>query len=257
MAKRSNGKTPQATLSRELDSNQGPAESSRPADGWTTLRKASDETGVSISTLRNWYRKGLIDSRVEKGPNGSQRIVRLEEVVARTKTGRTPSHQQPDSQGPADLSVAPSLSDLMAEHAAACERAGRAEARNEFLERELEELRARLERSTSNRPLQAENQMLRERLELLRSQAEDMARRLSLIEGEPEEIDLDDKRRIPPPEEDEFLALTQRWKARRKRRRAARRDARRATKATKAKARDPKPPGARSSSPETSKSSST
>ena len=238
MAKRSNGKTPQTTLSKNTHSEQGPEASSPSSDGWITLRKASDETGVSISTLRNWYRKGLIDSRVEKGPNGSQRIVRLEEVVARTKAGRTSaesSARHDDGQvsnGPADLSVAPSLSDLIAEHAAACERAGRAETRNEFLERELEELRSRFESSSSERykALQAENEMLRERFELLRSQAEDMARRLSDIEGEPEEIDLEEKKRIPPPEEDEFLALTQRWKVRRKRKRAARRDARAAKK---------------------------
>ena len=240
MAKRSNGKTPQATLSKKSGTNQGGSESRAAADGWVTLRRASDETGVSISSLRNWYRKGLIDSRVEKGPNGSQRIVRLEEVVARTKAPKdrsttsdpSPAKAQPHPNGPADLAVSSSLNDLIAEHAAACERAGRAEARAEFLEREIEELRARLESSGSERykALQAENEMLRERYELLRSQAEDMARRLSFIEGEPEEIDLDDKRRVPPPEEDEFLALTQRWKARRKRKRAARRDARMAAK---------------------------
>ena len=247
MTKRSNGRTPQSTLSKKSGGKQGRAEAPRRTDGWITLRGASDETGVSISTLRNWYRKGLIDSRVEKGPNGSQRIVRLDEVTARTKRVSEPAsgpararNESPASKGPADLPVSPSLSDLIAEHAAACERAGRAEARNEFLERELEELRMRLDGSGSERykSLQAENKMLRERVELLRVQAEDMARRLSSIEGEPEEIDLDD-RKIPPPEEDEFLALTQRWKARRRRKRAARRDARRDVKTAKRSSSSP------------------
>ena len=242
MPKRNGGKAPQATLSTARASDQGaPGPEPADGDGWITLRLASERTGVSISTLRNWYRKGLIDSRVEKGPNGSQRIVRLEEVVARTKAPAdqpAPAETTTPARGATgssvDLSVPASFTDLIAEHAAACERAGRAEARCEFLEREIDELRMQLESHSSDRyrALEAENGMLRQRLELLRGQAEDMARRLSFIEGEPDEIDLAEPTRsaIPPPEEDEFLPLTQRVRVRHKRKRAARREARRAAK---------------------------
>ena len=246
MTKRTNGERPGATLSTDLADEQGLSDRPASDDAWTTLRKAAEETGVSISTLRNWYRKGLIDSRVEKGPNGSQRIVRLDEVVRRTRTQSDRASAAGSTQGGdraglrGDLGVSVSLQDLIAEHAAARERAGRAEARCEFLEREIDELRRHLQSGGSERQraLEAENQMLRERLDLLREQAEEMARRLSFIEGEPDEIDLDDDApRLPPPEEDEFLALTQRWRARRKRRRAARRDARRAKAASSSSSR--------------------
>lgn len=240
MTKRTNGKRAGATLPTDVVTEQGLADGRMSDDGWATLRKAAEETGVSISTLRNWYRKGLIDSRVEKGPNGSQRIVRLDEVVRRTRAQAERSTAAGTSLAGEragrrdDVGVSLSLQELIAEQAAARERAGRAEARCEFLEREIDELRKHLEGGGSERQhaLEAENRMLRERLDLMRGQAEEMARRLSYIEGEPDEIDLDDDApRIPPPEEDEFLALTQRWRARRKRRRAARRDARRAAKA--------------------------
>jgi transposase len=50
---------------------------------WVPLGKAETETGVSRSTLRAWYRNGEIDSRLVDGPNGPQRLVRLDAVVER------------------------------------------------------------------------------------------------------------------------------------------------------------------------------
>lgn len=124
------------------------------------------------------------------------------------------------------MSVSKSLPDLIEELAQARERAGRAEARAELLMQQLTELRSQ-SANTDHGSLHTENEMLRERFERLRDQAEDMARRLSLIEdGDAIELDLDEVEPRPPPEEeDEFLAMTQRWKARRKRRKFARREA--------------------------------
>lgn len=198
------------------------------SDGnWVTLRRASDETGVSISTLRNWYRKGLVSSRIEKGPNGTQRLVELAEVGSRVPQKRTPDRTAPGASTSIEaVSVSKSLPDLIEELAQARERAGRAEARAELLMQQLTELRSQ-SANTDHGSLHTENEMLRERFERLRDQAEDMARRLSLIEdGEAIDLDVDElEPRVPPEEEDEFLAMTQRWKARRKRRKFARREA--------------------------------
>ena len=57
-------------------------------EGWVPLAEAVERTGVSRSTLRNWYRTGQIRSRLEDGPYGPQRLVQIDEVTARA--GRSP-----------------------------------------------------------------------------------------------------------------------------------------------------------------------
>jgi predicted site-specific integrase-resolvase len=52
-------------------------------EGWVTLDEAAGATGVSRSTLRSWYRSGLIASKMVAGAHGPQRIVPLEAVVDR------------------------------------------------------------------------------------------------------------------------------------------------------------------------------
>ena len=52
-------------------------------EGWVTLDEATGATGVSRSTLRSWYRNGLIASKMVAGAHGPQRIVPLEAVVDR------------------------------------------------------------------------------------------------------------------------------------------------------------------------------
>ena len=59
---------------------------------WVTLAKAEAETGVSRSALRSWYRNGEIPSRLVDGPNGPQRLVPLDAVVARA--ARSPRIQR-------------------------------------------------------------------------------------------------------------------------------------------------------------------
>jgi transposase len=53
-------------------------------EGWVTLEEATGATGVSRSTLRSWYRTGLIPSKMVAGSHGPQRIVPLDLVVERT-----------------------------------------------------------------------------------------------------------------------------------------------------------------------------
>ncbi len=50
-------------------------------DGWVILDDAVRAAGISRSTLRSWYRSGKIESHMVPGPNGPQRIVRLEAVI--------------------------------------------------------------------------------------------------------------------------------------------------------------------------------
>ena len=50
---------------------------------FVTLREAADETGASLPALRRWYRQGLIASHTVPGTHGDQRLVDLDEVMAR------------------------------------------------------------------------------------------------------------------------------------------------------------------------------
>jgi len=59
---------------------------------WVPLGTAEGEAGVSRSALRTWYRNGEIPSRLVDGPNGPQRLVPLDAVVARA--ARSPRIQR-------------------------------------------------------------------------------------------------------------------------------------------------------------------
>lgn len=52
-------------------------------EGWVSLEEASAAAGVSRSTLRSWYREGVIPSRMVAGPHGPQRLLPLDDVLAR------------------------------------------------------------------------------------------------------------------------------------------------------------------------------
>lgn len=54
--------------------------------GWVTLSEASEATGASRSTLRAWYRRGDVPSRLEDGPHGPERLVPLDAVLERAQT---------------------------------------------------------------------------------------------------------------------------------------------------------------------------
>ncbi|MPY77803.1 MAG: excisionase [Actinophytocola sp.] len=52
---------------------------------WVPLAEAENETGVSRSALRAWYRNGEVRSRLVDGPHGPQRLVPLDEVLERAE----------------------------------------------------------------------------------------------------------------------------------------------------------------------------
>jgi DNA-binding transcriptional MerR regulator len=168
-----------------------------PRSEWIPLKEAAEDAGVSVSTLRNWYRKGQIDSRLHTGPRGKQRLVRKAEILerasdrsggvttARSRSSSSNGHPQSNSS-PAP----PSLPDLVKELGEAHERAARAEARAEFLSEELAKMEARFET-------------------LLRESPQE-TRIDDLDDGLPDDF--------PREEDDEYLPLVQRWRARRQRR---------------------------------------
>lgn len=53
------------------------------SNDWVTLREAAEATGASLPALRRWYRDGLIQSITVPGTHGDQRLVDLDEVMAR------------------------------------------------------------------------------------------------------------------------------------------------------------------------------
>lgn len=55
---------------------------------WVTIRRAADVSGASRSTLRTWYRSGVIPSRLADGPHGPERHVPLEAVLERAAAAR-------------------------------------------------------------------------------------------------------------------------------------------------------------------------
>jgi hypothetical protein len=50
---------------------------------WLPIRDAAREARVSISAVKKWYGRRWIPSRMEPGPTGARRLVRLEDVVQR------------------------------------------------------------------------------------------------------------------------------------------------------------------------------
>jgi predicted site-specific integrase-resolvase len=53
-------------------------------DGWVSLGEAAAAGGVSLSTLRSWYRSGKVQSRMVPGPHGPERRVQVQEVMERS-----------------------------------------------------------------------------------------------------------------------------------------------------------------------------
>jgi DNA-binding transcriptional MerR regulator len=193
-------------VASEDASGNGAARSGTDAE-WVPLKQAAAEAGVSVSTLRNWSRKGEVESQLRAGSHGKERVVRREEILAKTSSRKTPrsgpSGVSTSSDGNGAVPVerkTPSLADLMAELVDARERAARAESRAELLGKQLAEVNARFDA-------------------LLLDRGIDQARTVeNFDDGLPEDF--------PREEEDEYLPLVQRWMVRHKRRRMLKKTAR-------------------------------
>ena len=91
---------------------------------WVTLKVAHEQTGASISAMRNWYRSGEIDSKDTKSRYGTEKLVRLDQVAARVASSR------PEPAPPSVSAGLPSLADALRMLADATERISELEAEN-------------------------------------------------------------------------------------------------------------------------------
>ncbi len=134
--------------------------------GWVTVREASESTGVPMSTIRGWYRRGRVSRRDGTRP-GSPLEVRADEVAGlaarRTRIGvpdGSPGDPQQSSAGvlvPLDswqqlLRQLGNLHEAGRDLAEARERAARAETEARFLRERLADLREQLAASTPSSP---------------------------------------------------------------------------------------------------------
>jgi hypothetical protein len=72
------------TSARPQSSPPPPTDASE-RDEWLTLRRASEVTGVPISTLRNWARKGRVPTTLDDTSSGPRRMVSLHGVEERAR----------------------------------------------------------------------------------------------------------------------------------------------------------------------------
>jgi hypothetical protein len=73
------------TEALRTSATQAPSASRFTSGDWVTLRVASEATGVPLSTLRNWARKGRVATALEESVEGTHRMVSLEGVRARAR----------------------------------------------------------------------------------------------------------------------------------------------------------------------------
>ena len=166
--------------------NQASTAARSAGEDWLTLREASDATGVQLSTLRNWARKGRVPTALEESVEGTHRMVSLEGVKARA---RQLGHQVIESRPKPTPPVAAALPPIVEEEQAtpppgtmlvpieawdkmlhqlgnlheagqqlaeARERAARAETEASFLRERLAEMRAAPSPESTTAPVQDE-----------------------------------------------------------------------------------------------------
>ena len=149
-----------------------------------TLREASDATGVQLSTIRNWARKGRVPTALEESADGTHRMVSLGGVRARARqlghsvveARPTPSVASVSSPIVEEENVTPppgtmlvpidawdkmlhqlgNLHEAGQQLAEARERAARAETEAAFLRERLAELRATPNEEVTTPPVQDE-----------------------------------------------------------------------------------------------------
>ena len=173
------------TEALRTSSNQAPAAAMPAAGDWMTLREASDATGVQLSTIRNWARKGRVPTALEESPDGTHRMVSLEGVRARARqlghpiiesrpkptpplAAGSPQVEEERAPPPPGTMLVPieawdkmlhqlgNLHEAGQQLAEARERAARAETEASFLRERLAEMRAAPSQEPATAPVQEE-----------------------------------------------------------------------------------------------------
>jgi hypothetical protein len=107
---------------------------------WITVRQAADHVGRSVDWVRRQYRSGTVDSRIQTGRHGPERLVDVDMLEAAAETPKTAAPRNgatPEVQLPV---LAETLHELAHQLGEAQERAARAEADAEDLRRRLTEI---------------------------------------------------------------------------------------------------------------------
>ena len=172
------------TEALRTSSNQASTTARSAGGDWLTLREASDATGVQLSTLRNWARKGRVPTALEESADGTHRMVSLEGVRARARQlghqvvesrptpaagpGASPIIEDENVTPPPGTMLVPidawdkmlhqlgNLHEAGQQLAEARERAGRAETEAAFLRERLAEMRVAPTHEPATAPIQDE-----------------------------------------------------------------------------------------------------
>jgi len=124
---------------------------------WVPLKVAAEATGVSVATLRKWYRAGSVPSRLEDGPYGPQKAVPLAAVLERAARAPAPSRgsQGPQTAVPGPAPIPGSALIPMADLAPLFDRLADAEQRAARYQAEAEFLREQLARRRADQEVEA------------------------------------------------------------------------------------------------------
>ncbi|HWL48697.1 MAG TPA: hypothetical protein VNT92_02380 [Acidimicrobiia bacterium] len=172
------------TEALRTSSNQASTATRSAGADWLTLREASDATGVQLSTLRNWARKGRVPTALEESADGTHRMVSMEGVRARARqlghqvveprptppvaAASPPLVEEEQASPPPGTMLVPieawdkmlhqlgNLHEAGQQLAEARERAARAETEASFLRERLAEMRATPSQEPATAPAQEE-----------------------------------------------------------------------------------------------------
>ena len=119
-------------------------ESTTPSDAWVSLKEAEQVTGVRVKTMRVWYSKGDIQSRLVDGRRGPERRVLLGEVEARRRPEAASRSERSESDA-LPQPVLQAFAEMAAQLADRSAAAARAETEASFLRGQVSDLRAELD----------------------------------------------------------------------------------------------------------------
>jgi hypothetical protein len=128
---------------QQQDRGNGSSDNVETLGRWVTVRQAANHVDRSVDWVRRQYRSGAVDSRIQAGRYGPERLVDIATLEALAEAPKPSSPARSPKGGPAPAAQLPVLAETLHELAhqlgEAQERAARAEADAEELRRKLAE----------------------------------------------------------------------------------------------------------------------
>jgi hypothetical protein len=115
---------------------------------WVTVRQAAEDVGRSVDWVRRQYRAGVVESRVQPGRYGPERLIDIEELRV---AAESPKPGAAPAAAPLPM-LAETVHELARQLGEAQERAARAEAEAEELRRALDAAERRLAARDASAP---------------------------------------------------------------------------------------------------------